>query len=403
VVGYANYDVGFLRAQNPNGILLLQPGLSPETSKYDAVSVTYGGIDDWEGGEDRLGGGADLGRIRPFDPEWDFLVNANGSVARASKRNTHPGWNLADPTGKGTPELVAKVFAYAAKRSGLYSDDWDGVHSDNWIFGAIGANWFYGPRLDTDRDGNVDDYTVLRRRWNDGLTEVGHLVRSYFPGKIVGGNGSWFRADRYNGSDRDGWLKSSNYTLIEHFDRFYDDPRAFLGLARRWLDYPDPHGQRRYLAVLQRALTSDGARLELPDGADPNVDAYMLDPGVMKSMRWGLTLAMMGDAYYEIYLRCHCTRWWYDEFDGGEGIRRRGYLGAPLGPPIPVGRHVWRRDFENGVAINNSSDADRTIQLGSTFYRIRGKQNPELNDGSELRTVTVPPHDGAILLRTSAS
>ena len=84
----------------------------------------------------------------------------------------NPGWNLSDPAGKGTRELVAKFFAYTAKLGGLYADGWDGAFSDNWIYGVIGQSWAYGPNLDTDRDGNVDDYTALRKRWDDGLEET---------------------------------------------------------------------------------------------------------------------------------------------------------------------------------------------------------------------------------------
>jgi hypothetical protein len=402
VVGYANYDLGFLRSQNPNGIFLLQPGLTPtDPADYTGVQMTYGHLDKWAGGCDELSGGVNLGCIRAFDPYWDYLRNADGTIAgRDGGISNHPGWNLADPAGKGSAEMVAKVFAYAGKRSGLYTDDWDGLHSDNWIY-TIGGSSFYGPTLDTDRNGAVDDYGVLRRNWSNGLAGAGHTLRRHLPGKVIGGNGIWWKnPGAYVGSEVNGWLKSANYTLIEHFDRFYDDPGGFLRLARRWLDHPDPYGQPRYLAVMQRALTADGSPLELSQGIDPNSEAYMLDPAVMRSMRWGLTLAMMGDAYYEIFVdRMHHTRWWYDEFDGGEGIRRRGYLGQALSAPRLLAPGVRQRDFENGIALNNSSDAMQAVRLGGDFWKLTGTQNPSLNDGSRVTTVSVPAHDGLILLR----
>ena len=43
-------------------------------------------------------------------------------------------------------------MAYAAKLSRLYRNGWDGIWSDNWIY-RIGASWFYGSNLDTNRDG----------------------------------------------------------------------------------------------------------------------------------------------------------------------------------------------------------------------------------------------------------
>ena len=101
--------------------------------------------------------------------------------------------NLAAPTGKGVPTEVAKIFAYAAKNDGLYCTVrvgkplakrvpcWNGVHSDNWIYTAIGASWFYGPNLDTNRDGVVDNEVTLKRNWANGLTLAGKLIRSYCP------------------------------------------------------------------------------------------------------------------------------------------------------------------------------------------------------------------------------
>jgi hypothetical protein len=69
---------------------------------------------------------------------------------------SHSGFNLADPRGKGTPEKIARIIAYAAKMNQLYRRGWDGIYSDNWVFGSIGASWYYGSNLDTDRDGVPD-------------------------------------------------------------------------------------------------------------------------------------------------------------------------------------------------------------------------------------------------------
>ena len=389
LVGFAsNWDVAALRRRNPNGIFLLQPGLNPGSADYREVFVTHaGGAASWRGGQDRR-----LGFVRAVNADRDILHDPGGRRLG--------GWNLAGPTGRDTATFVARLFSHAARKSGLYSDGWDGVHSDNWIFTAIGATWFYGPNLDTDRDGRRDALSTVRPRYADNLAHVGRLIRSYLPGKIVGGNGAWFRADRYPGRDPNAWRDTSNYTLIEHFDRFYERPGEAIAVARRWLEYPDPQGQPRYLAVLQRALDCDGSPLRLPPGAEPNRNALMLDPCVLKSMRWGLTLALMAGAYYEIQAwPDHGTRWWYDEFDGGVGIRRRGYLGDALGPARSLGERLYRRDFEHGIVLHNSSDAAHDVNLRGPFQKLKGTQNPSLNDGSLVSTVVVPPKDGVILLR----
>jgi hypothetical protein len=262
----------------------------------------------------------------------------------------------------------------------------------------------YGPNLDTDRDKKVDDYRTLRKQWNDGLNEVGNRIRSYLPGKIVAGNNTWFPMwIGYEGTDPVGWLKASNATFVENISGHYTDnrPARLLRIAARWMNFKDPAGQPRYAMFQQDALTSSGAKLQIPSAANPNDPKYMLDPGVMRSMRWGLTMALMAGAYYEIVVEQeHGTLWWYDEYDGGKGIRRKGYLGRPLGAPVKLkGGLVWRRDFQNGIALNNSTSKEVTIDLQKQFRRLKGVQDPRVNDGKVVTSVTLAGHDGLILLR----
>jgi len=415
-VGYAACpDPAVLRRLNPKGIFLLTPGLFPKNlNEYGGMHVTYGqGLWYWRhgiawknGGCDTAPGPVNLGCIREFDLDWDYLWNANGTLAGINNgTDGHRGWNLVDPTGKGTRELVAKFFAYTAKVDGLYTKPWDGVFSDNWTYSALGQGWAYGPNIDANRDGKVDNQATLRRGWNDGLNEVGNRIRSYLPGKTVAGNGSWFPMWLgYNGTDRLGWLKASNATMVDDLQDWYNNgaggPPKLLQIASRWLAFKDPSGLPRYVLFREKALTNSGALLNIPSNGNPNNPKYLLNPGVMRSMRWGLTLALMGGAYYEIVVqRWDSTLWWYDEYDGGKGIRRRGYLGQALGPPVRLGAgRVWRRNFQKGIALNNSTSKAVRINLKRPFRHLRGPQNPHLNNGRIVTSVTLKGHDGLILL-----
>ncbi len=60
---------------------------------------------------------------------------------------------------------------------------------------------------------------------------------------------------------------------------------------------------------------------------------------------------------------------------------------------------VWRRDFEGGVALINATHSAQTIDLGGEYRKISGQQVPSINDGSVVTQVTLPAHDGIILLR----
>jgi hypothetical protein len=384
VVGYAYWNIRSLRRRDPSAIFLLQPGLRPgDPRNYQGLSVTYGALGRWGGGVDKLRGGPKLGVIRPFDPYWDQLHNADGSIAEVNSTERTVGWNLAAPDNAGTPGLVARVLAHASKRDGLYTKGWDGVHSDNWIY-RIGVDWFYGSNIDSNRDGQVDDYAVLRRRWAVGLTRVGLLMRSFLPGKIIGGNGNWNVGTGIGGIDfrpyqspPDDYLRSANYTLLENLGLYAADPDGVVGQIRTWLDYPDPRRQPRYFAVLDK----------------------LSGPGDFRAMRWGLSLATIAGAYYEAYASSHNDTLWYDEYDGGVGVRRRNWLGAPIGGPVKLPSGVWRRDYENGVVLNNSTGSAQTVSLGGTYRRLQGTQDPSVNDGTAVGEVTVPSYDGLFLRR----
>ena len=67
------------------------------------------------------------------------------------------------------------------------------------------------------------------------------------------------------------------------------------------------------------------------------------------------------------------------------------------------GRDIWRRDYENGIALVNATHSPQTVSLGGTFYKINGTQDPAVNDGEAVTEVTLAPLDGLILLRETQS
>ena len=61
---------------------------------------------------------------------------------------------------------------------------------------------------------------------------------------------------------------------------------------------------------------------------------------------------------------------------------------------------MWRRDFTNGIAlVNPKGNGTQTVQLGGTFIRIKGGQDPSVNNGQTVTSVTLQDRDGIILLR----
>lgn len=59
---------------------------------------------------------------------------------------------------------------------------------------------------------------------------------------------------------------------------------------------------------------------------------------------------------------------------------------------------VYRRDFDGGIALVNASQITQTVSLGKTYQKIYGSQDPSINNGDLINTITLPPHDGIIVV-----
>lgn len=97
----------------------------------------------------------------------------------------------------------------------------------------------------------------------------------------------------------------------------------------------------------------------------------------------------------------------FDEFWGGS-LNTAGYLGDASNSAqgaeqsAPWVQGVWRRDFVNGIVlVNPKTNGAQTVQLGGTFYHLRGGQASNINNGAAVTSVTIPAGDGLILLRNA--
>lgn len=138
-----------------------------------------------------------------------------------------------------------------------------------------------------------------------------------------------------------------------------------------------------------------------------------------QGMRYGLAAALMNNGYYAadpgVYDGETTTnRRWFDEFDnGGRGV---GYLGNPVttaaGNPQTTSwsNGVWMREFQGGVVLwNPKGNGARTVNVsglvspsGHTGLKhILGSQDPSINNGYAVTSVTLKDRDGLILLWTT--
>jgi hypothetical protein len=61
---------------------------------------------------------------------------------------------------------------------------------------------------------------------------------------------------------------------------------------------------------------------------------------------------------------------------------------------------VYRRDFEKGIVlVNPKGNGVRTVTLEADYVKLKGTQDPAVNNGQVVRTVTLQDRDGIFLMR----
>jgi hypothetical protein len=120
-------------------------------------------------------------------------------------------------------------------------------------------------------------------------------------------------------------------------------------------------------------------------------------PTDYQSFRYGFASCLMNNAYYSFTnpANGYTGVVWFDEYNAN--------LGEPVAASPPTAawqKGVWRRDFTNGIAlVNPKGNGPQTVSLGGTFVKIKGTQDPAVNNGETVTSVTLQDRDGIILLR----
>jgi len=130
-------------------------------------------------------------------------------------------------------------------------------------------------------------------------------------------------------------------------------------------------------------------------------DAYTSTP--FQAMRYGICSVLLDDGYYAYSPNGYPddVLFSFDELGGNPGGPPVGYLGYPTQPAPKAAwqNGVWRRDFAHGIAlVNPKGNGAKTVTLGGSFKHLTGNQNPSLNNGSSVTSVTLQERDGVILL-----
>ncbi len=274
--------------------------------------------------------------------------------------------------------------------------DWDGVWYD-----VVDTNfwWIYDYQLnrftqypDFDLDGvnedlnNTADYNKARNIWADGLAQIMTLTRQAMgPDSIIIGNNGDINPQLYNG-------KMWERFLYYHDTTFSNNLSAYLSINN-----------------------SNSFAYWNSNTASPHFNWNLFEMNTFTNYqrhRLGLAASLLGGVYYNPSNRNNYRQlYWYDEFwvDWSTGetsntaSNGRGYLGQPVSEAYSIGTDLWRRDFQHGIVVVNSSASLANINLGDTFRHIKGSQDAIANSGQSVSELALPAYDARILLTTKTN
>jgi len=290
-------------------------------------------------------------------------------------------WWLTDPTGRRVSvwpntavlNAVGPWSSYLPQyvRDAIWNTGlWDGVFYDEF---SHNISWVNRGEIDLHRDGIRDDPYLADVAWQRSMVNLLRRTREMLGESAV---------IVTNGDSTAELQPFVNGRMFETFPTPWEGQGRWQDSMANYLRLHEMVGHTP--AFIINRNTRDTGR---------NTD--------WRDYRYGLCSTLLGDGFYSYDFgeSDHGQLWRYDE----QAVR----LGAPFGGPInllspadpAVVAGVWRRDFQYGIALVNSTADRRTVTLESEYERLRGTQDPAVNDGSLVTTLELGPEDGLILLR----
>ncbi len=292
-------------------------------------------------------------------PDIWWLKNRKGEKVAWWPGN--PLFNITSLGGKVNGQTFAEMFTEFINKEILAQPYWDGVFLDNiWSDLSFMSSF----NIDANNDGRSDDLKILNEQWEEGMTNLLQtLQKSLGKNKILVGNGG----EKFN--------KYLNGVFFEHFPQ-----RGWVSTMKNY-SFILQNGKSPTLGILNSNVNNSGRQ-----------DDY-------RRMRYGLASALLFDGFFSFDNgdASHNEIWWYDEYEV--------FLGKPLGSARNILKNnrilaegVWRRDFENGVVLLNSTNQKRKVFLGAEYEKISGSQDRSVNNGLFVSELYLDPYDGIILL-----
>lgn len=277
-----------------------------------------------------------------------------------------PGnWAMNPSATSASGQTYANYIGNFFVDSVLASGKWDGLLFDT-TWNSI--SW-HDENIDIDNDGQKDSQQEIDVAWHEGQKEMLATIRQRISDDyllITNGDGEFNVVN--------------NGRMFESFPEFWEG--GWIGSIERYLN-TDSNGYLPRFNIIN---------------ADTNNSGNFRD---YATMRYGLTSTLVGNGYYNFDYGTQDRSFvnYYDEYSVSLGRPVRGAVNLLASAAAEIAPGIWQRDFENGVSLVNSTTQTRTIQLPGEYEKIHGAQDPYVNSGHVVSSVTIPPRDGIVLLR----
>ncbi|MBU0671320.1 putative glycoside hydrolase family 15 protein, partial [Patescibacteria group bacterium] len=318
--------------------------------------------------------------ILPYVPSQGVVFSNPSNIRQQLIDEVQPDWYLRRPNGERISRYEGEYDMNITKqdvRVGItdFVDNlntmtckgvncWDGVFYD-----VVEDNLNFLGEIDLNDDGQVDSQNYVNTQWVKAYKKMFKRTRKKLGNK---------KTIIINGVSNESLQANINGRMFE--------------------DFPTPwHADGNWESIVDNTKNLKKRNYN-PTGIVYSAQGTQTD---YKKLRYSLASGLISGTYagYDNGIGIHNSVWIYDEYDVA--------LGKPLGPaynvlnnnhPKKIQKGLWRRNFENGVVILNSTKKKRKVNFKTGFEKITGTQDPDVNNGKYVGSVTVNKHDGVILL-----
>ncbi len=277
-----------------------------------------------------------------------YMLNLSNSV----------GWN----------EYLANFVNRQIISTGL----WDGVFYDN-IWGDV--CWVKAD-IDIDNDNRIKSISEINSKWADGNKKLLRRSRELISNNyLILGNGKTY-------NDYQNLL---NGVMFEGFPASWESNGNWGGIISTYSRIKD---------------SNISPAVSVINSYDNNRQDY-------KKVRFGLVSTLMenhGYFSYDLDVSSHGQVWWYDEYNVRLGRAQSASYNLLNRNSDKYVNGLWRRDFEEGIAIINSTDKEQLYVFNKEeFEKINGIQDRSVNNGAIINFVRIAANDAIILLKRESS